>query len=109
MTSIRAKKTGKTGFGKALNVARASCKVIVVGEGDARTADREAKVFTVTVKSDENETYQFNHSNAVEFLGFLGIDGMEACRDAEDFGKVEYHFDHETIPVVIEYHTDSRV
>ena len=64
-------------------------------------------MFTISIAADEDDTYEMNHSDACEFLNFLGIIGLEACRDAEDFGDASYHGDH--VHVFIEYHTDSRI
>ena len=62
-------------------------------------------MFTITVSEDE--VYEFNHSDACEFLDNLGIIGLEACRDAEDFGDASYHGNN--VHVFIEYHADSRI
>lgn len=65
-------------------------------------------MFTITIPNpDEEEFYELDHSTAVEFLDFLGVIGMEACRDAEDFGQVHYASNAGTIS--IEFHEDSRV
>lgn len=65
-------------------------------------------MFTITIAADLEDSYEMNHSDACEFLDNLGIIGLEACRDAEDYGDATYFGDN-NIPVFIEYHTDSRV
>lgn len=62
-------------------------------------------MFTITIA--EGDTYEMNHSEACEFLDDLGIIGLEACRDAEDFGDASYHGDD--VHVFIEFHADSRI
>lgn len=65
-------------------------------------------MFTITIAADEDDTYEMNHSEACEFLDNMGIIGLEACRDAEDF-KYATYFGDNLVPVFIEYHTDSRI
>lgn len=62
-------------------------------------------MFTISIAEDDS--YEMNHSEACEFLDNLGIIGLEACRDAEDFGDASYHGND--VHVFIEYHTDSRI
>lgn len=65
-------------------------------------------MFTITIAADEEDSYEMDHSEACEFLDNLGIIGIEALRDAEDF-KYATYFGDELIPVFIEFHTDSRI
>lgn len=65
-------------------------------------------MFTITIAADLEDSYEMNHSEAMEFLDNLGIIGIEALRDAEDF-KYATYFDDNLIPVFIEYHADSRI
>ena len=65
-------------------------------------------MFTISINAEETETYEFDHSTACEFLDNLGIIGLEACRDAEDYGDATYFGDN-NVPVFIEFHTDSRI
>lgn len=65
-------------------------------------------MFTISIAADEDDTYEMDHSTACEFLDNLGINGLEACRDAEDF-KYATYFGDNLVPVFIEYHVDSRI
>lgn len=62
-------------------------------------------MFTISIADDD--TYEMNHSEACEFLDNLGIIGIEALWDAEDYGGASYHGNG--VHVFIEYHTDSRI
>ena len=65
-------------------------------------------MFTISIAADPDDTYEMNHSTACEFLDNMGIIGLEACRDAEDYGDATY-MDENNVPVFIEYHEDSRI
>lgn len=59
-------------------------------------------MFKIMVSADEEDTYVMNHSDACELLDNLDVLGIEACRDAEDYGDATY-MSPQYGPIFIEY------
>ena len=65
-------------------------------------------MFTIMVAGDEDDTFEMDHSEAIDFLDNLDVCGLEACRDAIDFTHATY-MSPQYGPIFIEFHTDSRI